>query len=259
MVTGAPPRVLFIPLGVAATNELRYLLSDGFTNSAEAAIAFVTTNSPSSDVDADGMPDAYELAQGLDPFVNDAGLDEDADSLTSLQEFQLGTKPRVADTDNDELKDGAEVARGTLPLNPDTDGDGIRDGIDPDPLVFTADQDGDGLPDSTDPDIDGDGLANTDETTRGTNSRDPDTDRDGWPDGVELEFESNPLLSSSVPVLFHVAQPEVGLILPTLTATAGVTNELTVAQPEAGLILPAFAEFAELTNGVTIGQPLRWR
>jgi hypothetical protein len=121
------------------------------------------------------------------------------------------------------------------------------------PLV--GDLDGDGIPDDEDPDIDGDALANTDEALRGTDPRNPDTDGDGWRDGVEVEAGSNPLLASSVPALFHVAEPEVGLILPALTLTSDVTNGLTVAQPEVGLILPAFAEFAELTNGVTVAQP----
>src|SRR5262249_39675766 len=87
------------------------------------------------DTDGDGMPDSFEIANGLNPQLNDASLDPDGDGLTNLQEFQRGTKPQVADTDGDGLNDGAEIARGTNPLNPDTDGDGLPDGVDPNPLV----------------------------------------------------------------------------------------------------------------------------
>jgi len=121
------------------------------------------------------------------------------------------------------------------------------------PLV--GDLDGDGIPDDEDPDIDGDGLANTDEAVRGTDSRNPDTDGDGWRDGAEVEAGSNPLLAASVPLLFHVGQLEVGLILPTFLALADLTNGVTVAQPGVGLILPTFTDVADLTNGITVAQP----
>lgn len=85
------------------------------------------------DADGDGMTNSFELTFNFDPFFNDAGLDADSDGLTNLQEFLLGTNPRLADTDSDGLNDGAEVALGTDPLNPDTDGDGLLDGVDPDP------------------------------------------------------------------------------------------------------------------------------
>src|SRR5262249_53050690 len=43
----------------------------------------------------DGMPDAWEIAHGLNPYdPSDAALDIDGDGLTNLQEFQLGTDPR---------------------------------------------------------------------------------------------------------------------------------------------------------------------
>ncbi len=121
------------------------------------------------------------------------------------------------------------------------------------PLI--GDIDGDGIPDDTDPDIDGDGLLNTEEATRGTDPRKPDTDGDGWRDGVEVEAGSNPLVASSVPRLFHIAEPTVGLILPVLADFPGITNSTVVAQPQVGLILPALTQLAEFTNATTVGQP----
>jgi hypothetical protein len=45
------------------------------------------------DSDGDGMPDAWEIAHGLKPFVNDANFDPDHDGMTNLQEFLAGTDP----------------------------------------------------------------------------------------------------------------------------------------------------------------------
>jgi len=85
----------------------------------------------STDSDGDGVPDDYELAHGMDPNNPlDAQEDPDRDGLTTLQEFQLGTDPRVADTDGDGLLDGDEVnVYHTNALLADTDGDGIPDGV----------------------------------------------------------------------------------------------------------------------------------
>jgi hypothetical protein len=48
-----------------------------------------------------------------------------------------------------------------------------------------ADLDEDGQGDACDDDIDGDGVANAAETARGTNARDPDSDKDGVRDGAD--------------------------------------------------------------------------
>ena len=128
------------------------------------------------DSDGDGMPDVYEIANGLNPFdPTDASQDPDGDGLTNLQEYQLGTNPRVADTDGDGLSDGQEVTLGTNPLNPDTDGDGLTDGQ---------------------------------EVALGTNPLVADTDGDGIPDGVEVKIGTNPLVAdATTTVTGYVTSP----------------------------------------------------
>ena len=55
-------------------------------------------NACDSDDDNDGMPDGFELANGLDPLnADDAGQDPDGDGATNLEEFIRGTDPFVSD------------------------------------------------------------------------------------------------------------------------------------------------------------------
>jgi hypothetical protein len=84
-----------------------------------------------TDSDGDGIPDDAEIRLGLNPNdPTDALQDADHDSLTNLQEYQLGTDLRNPDTDGDGLNDGQEeMVHHTSPLLADTDGDGIPDGI----------------------------------------------------------------------------------------------------------------------------------
>jgi Bacterial TSP3 repeat len=72
------------------------------------------------DSDCDGLPDAWELANGLDPKdPTDALIDQDGDGLNSAEEYAWGTNPRSSDTDGDGHSDGAEVAAGLDPRNAD--------------------------------------------------------------------------------------------------------------------------------------------
>ncbi|MDF1565969.1 MAG: hypothetical protein P1V51_23240 [Deltaproteobacteria bacterium] len=71
------------------------------------------------DADFDGMPDAWELANGLDPnSPRDFAYDPDGDGLLNLEELEAGTDPRNPDTDRDGMNDGDEVAAGLDPLDP---------------------------------------------------------------------------------------------------------------------------------------------
>jgi Bacterial TSP3 repeat/Carboxypeptidase regulatory-like domain/Bacterial Ig-like domain (group 2) len=160
--------------------------------------ATVILNSFASlDSDGDGMPDTWEIANGLNPFdPTDAGLDPDGDGLTNLQEYQLGTNPHVYDTDGDGLSDGQEVALGTNPLVADTDGDGLSDGQ---------------------------------EVALGTNPLVADTDGDGIPDGIEVKIGTNPLVADvTTTVSGYVTNadgsPHPGASVVVLTYFTGVTD-----------------------------------
>src|SRR5437773_830175 len=51
------------------------------------------TRDNSSDSDGDGMPDAWEVTDGLNPNLNDANSDLDGDGTSNVKEFQRGTDP----------------------------------------------------------------------------------------------------------------------------------------------------------------------
>ncbi|QQR55349.1 hypothetical protein IPG41_02215 [Candidatus Peregrinibacteria bacterium] len=171
-----------------------------------------------SDSDRDGMEDAWEIANGLDPFdASDANQDGDGDGLSNLEEYQNDTQPNNSDTDGDGLSDGDEVnVYFTDALNADTDGDDFEDGeevnLGTDPLV--QDTDGDGFSDyeeyllGSDPldsnsspdttDTDGDGLYDVLESLYGTDLNDSDTDDDLLNDYEEvMTYGTDPLLSDT--------------------------------------------------------------
>jgi len=67
------------------------------TNVAGSITSLVATLTVSAaDTDGDGMPDAWEMAHGLNPNANDAAFDADGDHMTNLAEFIAGTEPQDA-------------------------------------------------------------------------------------------------------------------------------------------------------------------
>jgi type IV pilus assembly protein PilY1 len=112
------------------------------------------------------------------PVTNlDHGVATDPLSMSDLYLQNAGgilSTPQALFVDSDSDNDGVADAE------EDADGDGIPDSEDPDFLA--RDTDRDGIPDVSDPDIDGDGIANTDEDDDGdgiVNRLDPDDDGDG--------------------------------------------------------------------------------
>ena len=157
------------------------------------------------DTDGDGLSDAWESFHGLDG--NDNGLnpnnngvagdpdqgaagDPDMDTLTNVQESDLGTNPTSDDTDDDGFKDNVEDGggvyvglekTGTNPLLADSDEDGLKDGIEIPNEEFV------------------------DENQPGTDPNKPDSDGDGVGDGAEILLGRNPTIDD-------VITPSLGLI-----------------------------------------------
>ncbi|GFO57426.1 hypothetical protein GMSM_44330 [Geomonas sp. Red276] len=183
------------------------------------------------DLDGDGIPDAWETANGINQSVpGHASLDPDHDGLTNLQEYQHGTNPNSADSDNDGWTDAQEIANGTNPNGTITDN--VHDAVSQNFTLqlgsFTqggalrtsskyavadtlgkaisinglADTDGDGIPDIFDPDADNDGIPDVWERANGINQSVPghaqlDPDHDGLTNLQEYLHGTNPNKSDS--------------------------------------------------------------
>ena len=139
------------------------------------AIATITA----VDTDGDLIPDWYEIANDLNPLVNDAALDRDEDGLTNLEEYRLGTLANQYDSDGDGLNDGWELRYGF------------------DPLVENTYHSNPNLRPDADPDLDG--LTNLEEEQLDTNPFNADTDGDGSSDYVENRNASDPSNAASTP------------------------------------------------------------
>lgn len=117
-----------------------------------------------ADVDADGLPDAWEIANFGDITLQDSFGDPDGDFEDNLTEFIASTDPNnyfsFTDTDNDNMSDGWEdFFVGNLDDDGTSDEDGdtfdtlaefnaASDPLNPlQPGVKDGDADGDGLPD----------------------------------------------------------------------------------------------------------------
>ena len=63
-----------------------------------------------TDDDNDGMPDTWEIENGLDSLnATDATLDPDNDGLTNLEEYQRSTNPHLPDSDGDFWNDSIDL------------------------------------------------------------------------------------------------------------------------------------------------------
>ena len=88
---------------------------DGLTDAEEINTYGTDPNNP--DTDGDGMPDSWEVANGINPLVDDSAIDSDGDTLSNYQEFLNGSSPDSADTDADGFTDDWEFAWSTQATN----------------------------------------------------------------------------------------------------------------------------------------------
>ncbi|MDN3487185.1 thrombospondin type 3 repeat-containing protein [Pseudoalteromonas sp. APC 3224] len=152
----------------------------------------ITLNS-AKDTDADGIPDWYELENGLNVHGDDASFDLDSDGLTNLEEFQLGTQSNLADTDGDGVSDYQEVKiAGTSALRIDTDNDGLTDFQEL--SIFQTD--------ALSKDTDGDGFLDGDEVKDGYDPK----DKDVHPPHVDLDNDGVADKNDNCPALPNTNQ-----------------------------------------------------
>ena len=83
------------------------------------------------DQDGDGLPDAWEIAYGLNPAIANANADPDGDGLTNLQEFNGGWNPMLAENAAVSTSQStlflADMGAYALGFVADTDSDGMPD------------------------------------------------------------------------------------------------------------------------------------
>ena len=135
-----------------------------------------------SDCDADGLPDAYEIAIGLDLDCNANGIPDSCD-----------TNSGGADCNNNLIPDACDIANGSPDCNlngvldscePDCDSDGI-----PNACEITSgasDCNSNGIPDTCEPDCNSDGILDACEIASGA----ADCNSNGLPDSCEIALNS---------------------------------------------------------------------
>ena len=124
------PHTLY--LSESATVRVRAVFDDGTTISySQPADLPYTINHPSDwnrDSDNDGLPDIWEIKNGLDPLTaitgSDRRIDSDGDNMADIDELLRGADPfdpaSPVDSDNDGWSDWDEEVRGTA-IDDETD------------------------------------------------------------------------------------------------------------------------------------------
>ena len=101
------------PLSTAATN-LKYVdialkASSQYVLGTPVTQRVYLLTSLTSDEDGDGLPDAWEIRNRLDPFMASAHIDTDGDGLRDADEYKFGSDPNSRDTDGDGSVDGDDA------------------------------------------------------------------------------------------------------------------------------------------------------
>lgn len=110
---------LFNPMGLAVLASGDLVVANTTLGRVDRFGVGVPLPSCGGDLDCDRLPDAWELAEGLDPsWAFDALLDDDRDGLLNVEERAHGTSPLRGDTDRDGYPDRLEVLAGFDPADP---------------------------------------------------------------------------------------------------------------------------------------------
>jgi len=80
------------------------------------------------DTDLDDLADIWEIVHSGSIAEYGTHDDPDFDTLSMLEEYEIGINPLLADTDGDLLRDDSEMSLGLNPLTPYSDGGTILDG-----------------------------------------------------------------------------------------------------------------------------------
>ncbi len=141
-------------------------------------------------VDSTSRSSGSSSSDSSDDSSGESEPDDDVDGLSNSVELAFGLDTRTADSDHDGFSDGLEfVGRLGDPLNPRLSPTSLsRERILTGSDIVSNDIDGDG-----------DGLGDRVESARGTDQDNPDTDEDGYDDGLEALAGSNARSSSSRP------------------------------------------------------------